>query len=441
MACSRRTWAWCALALLGSGCSSRTEFPSQPIVLVCPWSPGGGSDRVSRQIAGQLERRLGVPVNVVNATGGGGVTGHTRGATARPDGYTITTATVELNMLHWRGLTDISYHDFEPLILFNQDDAAVFVRADSPWHSLADLESTFRTQPVTIRASGSARGSIWHIALAGWLLERGLAADAALWVSINGSGPSLQELLAGGVDVICCSIPEARGLLEGGAIRCLGVMADTRHPQAPDVPTFREAGSNWTMAGWRGLMLPLGVPQERARVIRAAVLAVAGSNEFSTFMRTAGFNVTVAGPVEFAHLLAENDRQFGQIFATAGIDDVSRAAIGAYAFPTVLAGLGILIGLSLAATGKLRPQSTTPAWSPQAVSRLAIVPLAVSFFMLTAASIGFVLAGMAMLLGLLLAVRVRPRTAGLLTLVVVPIVYQVFAVQLGVPLPRGWLGW
>ena len=74
-------------SLVGAiGCQDRGSYPERPIVLICPWSAGGGTDRVSRQIAAQLERDLGVPVNVVNATGGAGVTGHTRGALARPDG-------------------------------------------------------------------------------------------------------------------------------------------------------------------------------------------------------------------------------------------------------------------------------------------------------------------------------------------------------------------
>ncbi|MCA9049931.1 MAG: hypothetical protein KDA89_14445, partial [Planctomycetaceae bacterium] len=90
------------LFCLTAGCGRESHWPSRPVTLICPWSAGGGTDRVSRQVAVQLEAELGVPVNVVNAVGGGGVTGHTRGALAQPDGYTLTMATVELNMLHWR---------------------------------------------------------------------------------------------------------------------------------------------------------------------------------------------------------------------------------------------------------------------------------------------------------------------------------------------------
>jgi tripartite-type tricarboxylate transporter receptor subunit TctC len=114
-----------------SGCDRRDSFPDRPITFICPWGAGGGTDGISRQLAFLLEKELGVPVNVVNATGGGGVTGHSRGARARPDGYTITMVTVELNMLHWRGLTSISHEDFRPVMMVNQDAAAVFVRADS----------------------------------------------------------------------------------------------------------------------------------------------------------------------------------------------------------------------------------------------------------------------------------------------------------------------
>ena len=125
-------------------------------------------------------------MNVVNATGGSGVTGHTRGALARPDGYTLTIATVELNMLHWRGLTNLTPTDFEPLILLNQDDAALFVRDDAPWRSLPELQAAIRANPRAWKASGTAQGGIWHMALAGWLDAIGLEPDAVVWISING---------------------------------------------------------------------------------------------------------------------------------------------------------------------------------------------------------------------------------------------------------------
>ena len=159
----------CVLLLLAvTGCGRSESYPSQPITLLCPWSAGGGTDRVSRQVAVQLEEVLGVPVNVINATGGSGVTGHTRGAQTRPDGYTLTMVTVELNMLHWRGLTSVTYKDFQPLHLLNRDSAALFVRADSRIESLDQLRDEIKQRP---RRAQSERNSIWwHLACRdGWL--------------------------------------------------------------------------------------------------------------------------------------------------------------------------------------------------------------------------------------------------------------------------------
>src|SRR5439155_19092635 len=170
-------------------------------------------------MAALLEQDLGVPVNVVNATGGDGVTGHSRGALSRPDGYTLTLITIEIATLHWRGMTSVSQRDFAPVGLVNRDAGAIFVRTDAPWRTLRDLEQAIRQAPGGLRASGTATAGIWHLALAGWLSTVGLRPTDVTWVSIAGSAPSLQELLAGGVDLVSCSLPEAQALLSAGRIR------------------------------------------------------------------------------------------------------------------------------------------------------------------------------------------------------------------------------
>jgi tripartite-type tricarboxylate transporter receptor subunit TctC len=219
-----RAWraAAIAFALFAASCGAEKPFPSAPILLVCPWAAGGGTDRVARQMAALLEQDLHVPVNVVNATGGDGVTGHSRGALARPDGYTLTLVTIEITTLHWRGMTPVSAQDFAPVGLVNRDAGAVFVRSDAPWKSLRDLEGAIRAQPGQLRASGTATAGIWHLGLAGWLSRVGLKPTDVLWVSIAGSSPSLQELMAGGIDMVACSLPEAQALLSSGRIRSLG---------------------------------------------------------------------------------------------------------------------------------------------------------------------------------------------------------------------------
>lgn len=433
-------WIAFPLLLALSGCGREGVYPDQPISLICPWSAGGGTDRVSRQVAVQLEQELGVPVNVINATGGSGVTGHTRGAQARPDGYTLTMITVELNMLHWRGLTSITHRDFAPLQLLNRDSAALFVNTGSPYQSLDDLQAAMAQQPGRLKASGTAFGGIWHVALVGWLNSRGLDPTAANWISINGAGPSLQELNAGGVDLVCCSLPEADAMLSGGQVRCLGVMADERVPGFEGVPTFAEQGHRWSLAGWRGIAAPRDTPDDRLEVLARALEKIALSDELATFMGSAGFILSREGPEQFAVTLGQQDELFRQVLTGPAFASLSGEHFGPMLFPLCIAGLlAISLGVVCWQTSRTPAESSDEA-TGSLRSPIAVV-LAGLFYLIASEPLGFVLTAAIMVIGLLGSFRVRPTLAIGLGVILSVLVYQVFAVLLRVPLPRGLFGW
>jgi tripartite-type tricarboxylate transporter receptor subunit TctC len=428
-----------ALLLATQGCSDEGQFPHRPITLVCPWSAGGGTDRVSREVAALLEVELQVPVNVINATGGSGVTGHTRGALARPDGYTLTMITVELNMLHWRGLTDIDYHWFDPLVLVNRDASAIFVRSESPWQSLADLEREIRDKPRGLKASGTAQGGIWHVAVAGWLDAVGMKPEDVIWVSINGAGPSLQELLSGGIDFICCSLPEADTLMEAGRVRALGVMDEKRVAGFEDVPTFREQGVDWSIGGWRGLALPLGVSTERREILLAALKRVVAREEYSEFMRTSGFDARGDGPQKFAAALATHDQEFQAILTSDAFESVRATRYGPMVFPALIGvGLAITAGTLLAR----RNRAATPAadFRP-AVIGAGVAVAWVAAFILLVEPLGFILTTFVLLALLMKYLGARVTIAAAIAAVTAVATYQLFAIQLRVSLPTGLLGW
>jgi len=427
--------------MLVAGCSAPEEYPNRPITLICPWSAGGGSDRLARQFASQLERELGVPVNVVNATGGGGVTGHTRGSQARPDGYTMTLVTAELTMLHWRGLTNVTYEDFRPLALVNRDNAALFVRSDAPWSSLDELRTAIQEQPGDLRASGTAFGGIWHVSLGGWLIDSGLAPDAVRWVSLSGAGPALQELMAEGVEIVVCSVPEAQSLLDAGKIRSLGVMAPERLSSYPDIPTFKEQGSDWTSGTWRGLALPEGVPQERAKILSEAVQTVLKSQEYRSFLKSAGFGPPELPPEEFDRFLQRRDEQFGEILTSDAFASVQSQQYGPWLFPSILFGLLAVVVAPLLWTGALRVPSEAQDLTTEAVLRGSLSVAAVVLYVMAAETLGFVLTAVVLLAGLFWWYGVRWWVAASIIAVLVPATYQLFAIYLRVPLPWGWLGW
>jgi len=204
------TRALAAVAAFACATVALAAYPERPIQLIVPWAAGGGTDATARIIGTLLEKELGQPVNVVNRTGGSGVVGHAAIAGAPPDGYTIGIITVEIGMMHWQGLTDLTGASFTPLALVNADPAGVQVAADAPYKTMADLLAAIKASPGKMKASGTGQGGIWHLAIAGMLQDLKMDPASVPWVPSNGAAPGLQDLVAGGVQIAPVSLPEAR---------------------------------------------------------------------------------------------------------------------------------------------------------------------------------------------------------------------------------------
>ena len=288
----RRGFLTLALWLLAGGAALAQNYPDRPITLIVPWGAGGGTDAVARMIASLMEKDLGQPVSVVNRTGGSGVVGHSAIATAAPDGYTIGMITVEITMMHHQKLTELDGTSYTPIALVNLDPAGFQVRADAPYKNMNDVLAAIKANPGKFKASGTGQGGIWHLALAGWLRDAKVDPAAAPWVPSNGAAPGLQDLVAGGVEFVPCSLPEARSLIEAGKVRSLAVMATQRAALFPDVPTLKEAtGSGWVTGAWRGIAAPKGLPANIAARLEASVKKAFDSKDYKDFMAQRGFGL------------------------------------------------------------------------------------------------------------------------------------------------------
>jgi tripartite-type tricarboxylate transporter receptor subunit TctC len=307
-----------ALALLSGAVYA--AYPERPITMVVPWGAGGGTDATARIIGALLEKDLGQPVNVVNRTGGSGVVGHQAIASAAPDGYTIGVVTVEIGMMHWQGLTDLSGTSYTPIGLVNADPAGLQVRADSPYKSVKDLVAAIKASPGKLKSSGTGQGGIWHLAIAGMLKDMGVDPAASPWVPSNGAAPGLQDLVAGGVEIVPCSLPEARSLIDAGKVKSLAVMDTKPAGLYPNVPTLKAAtGSNWTMAAWRGIAAPKNIPADVRDKLVAAVKKVVASKDYTDFMAQRGYGVIYEGPDDFAKFMAKSDADLGATMKAVGI--------------------------------------------------------------------------------------------------------------------------
>jgi tripartite-type tricarboxylate transporter receptor subunit TctC len=314
------SFALAAMTMSALTAPASAAFPDRPISLIVPWAAGGGTDSVARMVASRLEQELGQPVAVVNRTCGGGVVGHTAIAQAKPDGYTIGLITIEINMMHWVGLTDLTYKGFTPFALINTDPAAIHVRSDSPYKTLKDLTDAIKANPGKLKASGTSQGGGWHLALAGLLRSLDVDPRTVPWVPVNGAATALTDLAAGGVDFVSCSLPEADALMKAGRLRTLAFMDAKRAAVAPDVPTVKEAsGSDWTKGLWRGMVGPKGLPADIAQKYEAALKRVYDSKEFQNFMRDRGFGPVWLNATDFAAFMEKDDKEIGDILKDIGL--------------------------------------------------------------------------------------------------------------------------
>jgi tripartite-type tricarboxylate transporter receptor subunit TctC len=305
---------------LAGACGGPSEYPARPIIMIVPWGAGGGTDAVARIVASLLEQDLGKPVNVVNRTGGSGVVGHQAIAGAAPDGYTIGIITSEIAMMHHQGLTDLTGASFTPLGLVNFDATAIQVGVDSPYARLGNLLDAIRQNPGKFRASGTAQGGIWHVSLYGLLHEQGIPPDSVLWVPSVSSAAGLLDLVAGAVDLVSSSLPEARSLIDAGKVRSLAILDDEPSDLYPDVPLgMNEIDTSWSMGVWRGIGAPKNLPSDIEARLQEAVERAYRADAYREFMTTRGFGMRWEGPEAFATFMADADEEMGRVMRAVGL--------------------------------------------------------------------------------------------------------------------------
>ena len=223
-------------------------------------------------------------------------------------------------MMHWAGLTDLKPTNYTPLALMNIDPAAVTVRADSPYKTVNDLLAAIKANPGKFKASGTGQGGIWHLALAGMLKDQKMEISAAPWVPSNGAAPAMNDLAAGGIEFVTCSLPESRALIDAGKARPLTIMANQPSGLYPNVPTLKTAtGSNWAIGAWRGIAGPKGLPADVQAKIGAVLKKIYDSPDYQGFMQQRGFGVVYADAKGFEQFMAKGDADMGTVMKSLGL--------------------------------------------------------------------------------------------------------------------------
>ena len=275
--------------------ASAQEWPNRPVTVVVAAGAGGGTDATARWIAAELEQKLGQPFNVVNRAEGGGISGITELAHATPDGYTIG---ILFNYAPFKllGMGNLGAESYTPIAQYNFDYAAVHVKDNSPYKSLAEVVEKLKADPQSITIGcGAVCPSSWSSALSKVLIDNGIDIKVLRWVPSAGAAAGLQELTAGGVDILTASLPEAAALIQAGEVRPLAVLSPERLAAFPDVQTAGEQIPNAAPGGvFRALAGPAGLPVEIVDKLEAAMKEIYDSESFQKNMSGRGFGLRYA---------------------------------------------------------------------------------------------------------------------------------------------------
>ena len=268
------------IAILASVASAGAQpYPSRPITMVVPFAAGGPVDTVARILSEPMRATLGQTFVIENATGAAGSIGVGRVARAAADGYT-------LSIGHWSthvvngAIYALQYdllRDFEPIALLPSNPMIVVSKNAVPAKDLAEFIAWLKSNQGRVSAGTAGAGSATHIA--GVYFQRAIGTDFQ-FVPYRGTGPALQDLVAGQIDLIVDQASNSVQQVRDGKIRAYAVTAARRLPSAPDIPTAAEAGlPSLNMSVWYGLWAPRGTPKEIVTKLNAAVVhALADAN-------------------------------------------------------------------------------------------------------------------------------------------------------------------
>jgi tripartite-type tricarboxylate transporter receptor subunit TctC len=270
-----RIAAACALLLAATTVASAQAYPSRPITMVVPFAAGGPVDTVARILSEPMRASLGQSIIVDNVTGAAGSIGVGRVARAAPDGYT-------LSIGHWSthvvngAIYPLPYdllRDLEPIVLLPSNPMIVVSKTAVPAKDLNEFVGWIKANEGKVSAGTAGAGSATHVA---GVYFQNVTGTRFQFVPYRGTGPALQDLVAGQIDFIVDQASNSLQHVRDGKIRAYAVTAHARLPSAPDIPTVAEAGlPALDISVWYGLWAPKGTPKDIiAKLNGAAVQAL-----------------------------------------------------------------------------------------------------------------------------------------------------------------------
>lgn len=318
----RRMLAGATTAVLGTllaGAALAQGYPSKPVTLVVPNPPGGFVDASARILSDSLAKVTGQAVVVDNRGGGSGNVAYQFVARANPDGYTLLNSYSAYHVgnpnltpkLPW------AQKDFVPVALITVATNVITVHPSVPANNLGEFIKYLKANPGKLSYASQGNGSLSHIGTEMFKLQ---TQTSMVHIPYRGSGPALQDVLSGQVQVFITTPPSVMGQVQVGKLKGLAVAGKSRHPGLPAVPTTAEAGlKGFELEAWVGIFAPAGTPADVVNKLSGQIKTALELPETRTRADGAGVELRYLPPTALEALVKKDTDFWAKTIKTAGI--------------------------------------------------------------------------------------------------------------------------
>lgn len=296
------------------------SYPVQPIKIIVPFPPAGGTDVVTRLLAEKLRAANGWTLVVDNKPGAGGNIGMDAVAKSKADGYTLgmgQTANLAINPTLFAKMPYDATKDLLPVALVASQPVVLVVKADSRFKSVADVVAAAKASPGSLTMASAGNGTVGH--LTGELFARA-SGIAFVHVPYKGAGPAATDLLAGQVDYYFATPQTVVGFVKAGRLRALAVSSAQRLPALPETPTVAESGyKRFDATDWKVLMAPAGTPPEVIRRLNAEVTRAMAQPDVVAQLLAEGSVPMSGSPQQVAQFLRSEQLRWSAVVRDANV--------------------------------------------------------------------------------------------------------------------------
>jgi tripartite-type tricarboxylate transporter receptor subunit TctC len=295
-------------------------FPTKPIKIIVPYSPGGLPDMAARLVADNLGARVGQPVFVENRPGANGTIGAAAVARAEPDGYTIGlfASSHVFSRALMPSLPFDPVKDFAPITMAVRTPVVLVAAPSLPAKNMAEALAYVRAHPDTLAYASAGSGSNTHV-FGRWFVDA--AGLKMVHVPYKGSAAAHVDIISGQVALAFDTLPSVRALVAAGKVRLLAIAGARRLPQYPDVPTVAEAASvpGYDVDSWAAVLAPAKTPQPVIDRLNREIVAILKSDKVQAQLRDAGAQVVAGTPRELGAVLVSEEKRYGELIRRLGI--------------------------------------------------------------------------------------------------------------------------